>query len=457
MARVRGLHDQVAAGPVMLLLVVLLVLERDHFVPGRGHPGRPGERGRGGAQSGRRQRRRDLLHLDGRAQVVRARAPRYKVLGDDAAVGVVSGRGPVVAAADHGLLNGAPAGRLALERWWGRWQRHAVADPRPAATVTSAVVQQPVVKVVVQVVESGRRQQLRELLLRRRRRRRRQRFQVDGHHTAVGGRDSGHGQRGWWWRWGRGLRPKVPVSGAHGRPVVATVVLQPAAVVLLRRGRLRGADAAGAVVVHACHGAHDNVLLLPRMLLMRRRKPPPPTAAPPAVSGHGGQLVLQQLEAHGHHGHADQYVAGRHEHGHVLGGLDAAGHELAEPDGAQAGEAEVRALQQRPPLQLLVDERAQRHVRADHGQREQHGHALLATGRGAARHGGRGVRVRRRARHRLELVPVPVVVGRAAATAVAAYVVAGHRVGRRSLAAAVAGPAASAAAAAAVVVPVVAG
>lgn len=137
----QSLHDQVTTGPVMmvlllvlmLLVMVLLVLERDHLVPGRGLPGWPGERGRGGAQRGRRQRRRDLLHLDGRAQIVRAGAPRNKVLGHDAAVGVVSGRGPVMAA-DHGLLHRAPAGRLPLEWWRRRGHRHVVANPWPDAT-----------------------------------------------------------------------------------------------------------------------------------------------------------------------------------------------------------------------------------------------------------------------------------------------------------------------------------
>lgn len=104
---------------LLLLLVVLLVLERDHLVPGGGQPRRPGERGRSGAQRGRRQRWRNLLHLEGGAQVVCAGAPRYEILGHEAAVRVVSGHGPVVAA-DHGLLHGTPAGRLALERWWGR-------------------------------------------------------------------------------------------------------------------------------------------------------------------------------------------------------------------------------------------------------------------------------------------------------------------------------------------------
>jgi len=119
--------------------------------------------------------------------------------------------------------------------------------------------------------------------------------------------------------------------------------------------------------------------VLQLLLVLLLRPHPPPTAAPPAVTRHGSQFVLQQLETHGHHGHADQYVTGRHEHGHILGGLNAARHQLAEPDGAQAGKTEVRALQQRPPFELLVDERAQRHVRGDHGQRQQHGDTFLST------------------------------------------------------------------------------
>lgn len=102
-----------------------LVLERDHLVAARGRlAGRPGERGRGRAQRGRRQRWRDLLHLDGRAQVVRAGASRYKVLGNDAASyscsGIV-GRIPVVA--HHRLLHRTTSGRLPLERRRGRGER----------------------------------------------------------------------------------------------------------------------------------------------------------------------------------------------------------------------------------------------------------------------------------------------------------------------------------------------
>jgi len=333
---------------------------------------------------------------------VRAGAARYEVLRHDAA-GIV-GRGPVVA--HHRLLHGTPAGRLPLKRWRGRGERQAGA--------------------VVAVVERGRRQQGQFGRRRQwRRRGRGQRFQV---HSV--------------WRRRLGRRPKVPVSGTGGHAVVPVVMVGrlPSAVVRVKRcGRNRtaaavvvfaAATAASATAVHRTgHGAHDHAGVLAVLVLVLRPQPPP-AAAPPAVARHGGQFVLEQLETHGHHGHADQYVTGRHEHGHVLGGLDAAGHQVAETDGAQAGETEIGALQQRPPLELLVDERAQRHVRRDHGQRQQHGNAFLSVAAVATRRaGGRGVSVGGRARDGFELVPMTVIV-------TAAHVIAGHRVGRRTLAAA---------------------
>jgi len=101
---------------------LFLVLERDHLVTARSRlSGRSGEGGRGRTQSGWRQRRRDLLHLNGRAQVVRTGTAWYEVLGNDSAR-IVS-RGPVVA--HHGLLHGTPASRLPLERWRGSGERQA--------------------------------------------------------------------------------------------------------------------------------------------------------------------------------------------------------------------------------------------------------------------------------------------------------------------------------------------
>lgn len=219
-----------------------------------------------------------------------------------------------------------------------------------------------------------------------------------------------------------------------------------------RRGRNRAATLVVVAAPAAVHGtgnrAHDHidVLVLQMLLLLLLRPHPPPTAAPPAVARHCSKFVLQQLETHGHHGHADQYVTGRHEYGYIFGGLDAARHQLAEPDGTQAGETEVRALQQRPPFELLVYERAQCHVRRDHGQRQQHGDTFLSP---AARQAyGRDVRVCGRARDGFELVGMSVVV-------TPAHVIAGHRVGRRSLA--TARPAPSTAAASVVSVVVVSG
>jgi len=89
----------------------------------------------------------------------------------------------------------------------------------------------------------------------------------------------------------------------------------------------------------------------------------------------------------------------------------------------------------------LVDERAQRDVRRDHGQRQQNGHAFLSTAAGRSA-SGRGVRVGGRARHGFEFVTVTVIV-------TAPHVIAGHCVGRRPLTAAVS-------ASSAAVVPVVA-
>jgi len=225
------------------------------------------------------------------------------------------------------------------------------------------------------------------------------------------------------------------VSGTGGYsvvPVVGVGRLPSSIVRVRRRGRNRAATvvvvAATAAIHSTGHRAHDHVyvLVLQVLLVLLLRPHPPPTAAPPAVTRHSSQFVLQQLETHGHHGHADQYVTGRHEHGHIFSGLDAARHQLTEPDGAQAGETEVRALKQRPPFELLVDERAQRHISRDHGQRQQHGDAFLSTtGRQAY---GRDVRVCGRPRDGFELVGVTVVVS-------AAHVIAGHRVGRRSFAA----------------------
>lgn len=332
-----------------------LVLERDHLVAACGRlAGWPGERGRGCSQRGRRQRRRDLLHLDGRAQIVRAGAARYEVLRHDA-VRIV-GRGPVVA--HHWLLHGTPAGRLPLERWWGRGERQATFVASTAATATTA----PVTATAFAIVKRGRWQQGQfSGRWQRGRRWRGKRFQVDRRGRRV--------RRRW---------PKFPVSGTGGHAVVSIMRMGrlPSAVLRVRR---RGRNGAATVVVVTAtaavygtgHRAHDHVdvLVLQLLLVLLLRPHPPPTAAPSAITRHGSQFVLQQLETHGHHGHADQYVTGRHEHGHILGGLDAAWHQLAEPNGAQAGKTEVRALQQRPPFEFLVDESAQRHVRGDHGQR----------------------------------------------------------------------------------------
>lgn len=154
---------------VLVLLMVLverefLVLERDHLVPGRGgRPRRPGESGRGRAQRRGRQRRRYLLQFYGRAQVVRADAARYKVLGHHAAAAagaasIVGRRQPAVA--HHGLLHGTPAQRLSLERRRRCGQRYAV----PAAAVVAPVATFVVVHVFgAPVVERGRRQNRRFL------------------------------------------------------------------------------------------------------------------------------------------------------------------------------------------------------------------------------------------------------------------------------------------------------
>jgi len=81
---------------------------------------------------------------------VSAGAARYEILGYDATR--IVGRGPVVA--HHGLLHGTPAGRLPLERWWGRRERQATFVASTATTAAAA----PVTATAVAVVERGWRQ-----------------------------------------------------------------------------------------------------------------------------------------------------------------------------------------------------------------------------------------------------------------------------------------------------------
>ena len=64
-------------------------------------------------------------------------------------------------------------------------------------------------------------------------------------------------------------------------------------------------------------------------------------------------LFLDEVEAHGDHGDADEEVEGAEDELLVAVQALLVGHEVAEADGGQRDEAEVAAVQQGPPLPLL--------------------------------------------------------------------------------------------------------
>lgn len=101
------------------------------------------------------------------------------------------------------------------------------------------------------------------------------------------------------------------------------------------------------------------------------------TGRVPALGHH---LLLDQRERHGDQHQAEQQVTAARDQLQLavlrVGALERlAGHQVAEPDGGQRDEAEVRAVDERPSLPGGEHSRAQANVADQHEQHEGHGHA----------------------------------------------------------------------------------